>query len=320
MLPIVILTFITVFLVISAIFMGFTAAKESSAAHLRRRLRRMAKGIMGESIPEDVRKQIFKETPPFEAFLSRIPFLRNLDKLLDHAGLKITPAPFLLITLSMAFSGFLIGFLVRRNYLLALLLSLILLVLPFLYVRYLKHKRLDKFTGQFPDALNMIGRSLRSGHALTGAIQLIGEEMPDPVGELFRTAYEQQKLGLRTTDAIANMAERMDSLDLRFFILTIAINTEVGGNLAEVLDKLADTIRERIKLRRQVRVYTAQGRMSGYILAVLPIVTFVIFLFIMPGYEDVLLKEKQGHYILAGTALLQIVGFFVIRKIINIRI
>ena len=144
--------------------------------------------------------------------------------------------------------------------------------------------------------------------------------MPEPSGGLFKTAFEHQKLGLPVADTLANMTLRMECLDLRFFVVVISINSEVGGNLAEILDKLAETIRERLKIRRQVQVYTAQGRMSGYLLAALPIVTFIVLNFMMPGYEDVLTKEKPGQYILAVAAVMQIIGFLVIRKIINIRI
>lgn len=321
MLTIIILTFIAVFLVLSAIFLGFTAVKESPTVELKRRLRIMARDKKLHALPDDLRAEIIKETPPFELFLTRIPFLRDIDKLLDKAGLKVTPSRFLFQTVAIAFAGFVLAFIVgRRQYLPAILVALFLLVVPFVYLGILKRRRADKFTEQLPDVLTMIARSLRAGHSLNSAIELVGNEMPEPAKGLFKTAFDQQKLGLPVTDTLANMTLRIESLDLRFFVVVISINTEVGGNLAEILDKLADTIRERLRIRRQVRVFTAQGRMSGYLLAALPIVTFFILTFLMPGYEDVLIKEKTGQYILAAAALMQITGFFIIRKIINIRI
>jgi len=317
---VVILTFIAVFLVAYALSLGFTAAKESPTAELKRRLRLMSRDKRWQTLPDDLRTEILKETPPFEQFISRIPVIRNLDKLLDQAGRKITPARFLLLTLTLGVVGFTISFVIRRDYLLAILVELVLLTIPFLYLVFLRRQRIDKFTEQLPDVLTMIARSLRAGHSLNSAIELVGNEMPEPSKELFKTAFEQQKLGLPVTDTLANMTLRMESLDLRFFVVVISINAEVGGNLSEILDKLAETIRERLKIRRQVQVYTAQGRMSGYLLAVLPIFTFIMLNFLMPGYEDVLTKEKPGQYILALAALMQIVGFLVIRKIINIRI
>lgn len=320
MYTIVILTFVAVFLVIAAVSLGFTAAKESPSAELKRRLRRMARDKKLHPLPDDLRLEIIKETPPFEALISQIPFLRNIDKWLDQAGLKITPARFLLMTLAVSVAGYAMAFLLRRNHLLSLVVALILLAVPFIVLGVLKRQREDKFTEQLPDVLTTISRSLRAGHSLNSSIELIGNEVPEPAGGLFKTAFEQQKLGLPVTDTLTNMTLRMESLDLRFFVVVVTINTEVGGNLSEILDKLAETIRERLKIRRQVKVYTAQGRMSGYLLAMLPIVTFLFFNFMMPGYEDVLTKEKPGQYFLMGAVVMQIIGFLFIRKIINIRI
>lgn len=321
MLTVILLTFVAVFLVLTAAYFAFVVAKESPAAELRRRLRRMASDKGSETLPEGLRGEIIKEIPHFERILSRVPFLRNLDKLLDQAGVKATPTKFLLMTFAVTLSGFVLGFALRRDYIFGLILAAVVLVSSVFYLRVMKNKRIDKFTELLPDALTMISRSLRAGHSLTSAIELVGKEMPDPVGELFKTAYEQQKLGLRVTDTLSNMTERIESLDLRFFVTVININTEVGGNLAEILDKLAETIRERLKIRRQVKVYTAQGRLSGYLLAALPLVAFVMMHYVMmPGYEDVLIKEKTGQYILLTAAVMQFIGFLIIRKIINIRI
>ena len=320
MFTIVILTFIAVFMICSALYLGFMAAKESPAAELKRRLRIMARSKDPQTLPDELRAEIIREIPAYERIIARIPVLCNTEKWLDQAGLKLTPGRFLLQTLTIAMVGFSIAFVLQRSYLVALLAGLILLAIPFVYLVVLKRQREDTFTEQLPDALTMIARSLRAGHSVTSAMELVGKEMPEPSGGLFKTAFEQQKLGLPATNTMANMTLRMESVDLRFLVVVISINSEVGGNLAEILDKLAATIRERLKIRRQVRVYTAQGRLSGYLLAALPIVTFMVFSFLMPGYEDVLLKEKTGQQILALAALMQLSGFFVIRKIINIRI
>lgn len=321
MLPVVILTFIAAFLLVVTCVFIVLEAKESPTAQLKRRLRRMAREAHGESpLPEDLRLEIIKEIPPFERFLGSIPFLRNLDRLLDHAGLKVTPTRFLLSTFAVTLACFILTIILRKNYILAFVVAGVVLAFPYAYLFYLKSQRADRFTEQLPDTLTMISRSLRAGHSLTSAVELVGQEMPEPTSEFFRTAYDQQKLGLRVIDALANMSDRIESLDLRFFLTVVSIHSDVGGNLAEVLDKLAETIRERLKIRRQVRVYTAQGRLSGYLLAILPIVTFIIFSFMMPGYEDVLIKERKGHFILALAAAGQLIGFLFIRKIINIRI
>jgi tight adherence protein B len=325
---VLIISFIAVFLVIAAVALGAASIKDSPKAELKRRLRRMARNERDGGLSDDLRAEIIKETPPFERFLSRVILLRNLDKKLDHAGLKISVAKFLLIIVAAVLIGFIGGLYLALLWemsaiwivLLVILFTVAITSLPFLYLAILTSKRVEKFTELFPDALTMIARSLRAGHSFTSAIELVGTEVSEPVGSLFKTAYDQQLLGLRINEALNNMNERIESLDLRFFTTAVAINSEVGGNLAEILDKLAMTIRERLKIRRQVKVYTAQARMSGYILAALPIITFFLINILHPGYENTLLKEDQGKIMLIVAAVLQVVGFFVIRKIINIKI
>ncbi len=317
---IIVLTFISVFLLVSSLFFGFTTALEAPSTVLKKRLRRMAIRGNSSAIPEELRNEIIREIPPFERFLARIPLIRNLERSLDHAGLKTTTTLFTLYTLLAMVLGFCVGYAVMKGLLYACAAAIVVLLVVVVLLDQMKKHREEKFTEQLPDVLAMLSRSLRAGHSMNSAIELVGQEIADPAGELFKIAYEQQKLGLRILDTLANMLQRIDSLDLRFFITSVSIHGDVGGNLAEVLDRLAETIRERLKIRRQVRVITAQGRLSGYVLGALPIVVFIGLSVLMPGYEEQLFKEKLGNYMLIGAVILQIVGFFVIRKIINIRI
>ncbi|MDD2580843.1 MAG: type II secretion system F family protein [Desulfuromonadaceae bacterium] len=280
----------------------------------------MANNRSDQGMPEDLRSEIIRETPPLDRILAKLPFTRDLDRKLDYAGLKITTSLFLLIPIGLAVVVFTLTLLLTKSILIALAGAILVSLIPFGFLHFKIQQRLEKFTELFPDALTMVARSLRAGHSFTSAIQLVGQEVPDPVGGLFKTAYEQQLLGLRITETLQNLNERIESLDLRFFTTAVAINTDVGGNLAEILESLAQTIRERLKIRRQVKVYTAQGRMSGYVLGALPIVTFLIFNILNPQYESVLYKETMGRYVLAFAVFMQVIGFLVIRKIIKIRI
>lgn len=322
MLLIVLTIFIAAFLVIVAVYLNIAAIKDSPKAELKRRLRQVAsgKGQTPVSVPEELRTEIIKETPPIERLLNRAPALRLLDTKLDKSGLKITLPNFLLIVAGLLLVGFAVTFFLSRNLLMSIPAAIALAAIPFFYLEFKKHQREEKFTELFPDALAMISRSLRSGHSFTSAVQLVGAEVSDPVGSLFKTAYDQQLLGLRIIDTLTNLNNRIESLDLRFFTTAVAINSEVGGNFAEILDKLADTIRERIKIRRQLRVHTAQGRMTGYILAVMPVVVFFLMNIMIPGYQDTLLKDDTGRIILIVAAIMQVIGFLIIRRIINIRI
>jgi tight adherence protein B len=200
-------------------------------------------------------------------------------------------------------------------------------LVPLYYLRVRKGRRLNRFTEQFPDALDMISRSLKAGHSFTAAIQLVSSEMADPVAALFKTAYDEQALGVSTREAIAHMTDRVESTDLRFFVMAINIHREIGGNLGEILERLAKTIRERLVIRRQVRVYTAQARISGYILAVIPLAMAFFFYVTSPGYiEELWTTEitmsgfRVGVLAIVFAIAAQVAGFLVIRKIVNIRI
>jgi tight adherence protein B len=321
MLKAVALSFFAVFVVIMAAYVWYTAHKEAPATELKRRLRRMAREQHYDRMPDDLRSEILKETPPFEKFIAKIPILNNLDKFIDQCGLKIHPAIFLICMAASLIVPAGVAFVLKGSLFLAAFIGLSTFSAACIYVVTLKKRRMEKFIEQLPEALSMIARSLRAGHSLNSAIELIGTEFAEPIGPLFKTAFDQQRLGLRITDAVAGILQRVESLDFRFFVVVINIHAEIGGNLSDILDKLANTIRERLKLRRQVRVYTAQGRLSGYILAVLPIFAFVaIHYFLLPGYEDVFLKERQGQIILAYAIMSQFIGFLIIKRIINIRI
>ena len=317
--PIVAFIFLTVFCILVAVYLGVTGVQSSPKSELKRRLRNMAKqDTLG--MPAQLRSEITRETAPADRVLSRLPFTRNLDQKLDHAGLQLTASAFVLSSAGLALAGAAVTAYLTHSALFSLLAALASAVLAFGFLRFKTMQRTEKFTELFPDALTMIARSLRAGHSFNTAVQLVGQEIADPVGELFKVAYDQQQLGLRISDSLGNLNERVDSLDLRFFTTVVSIHTDIGGNLSEILDKLAVTIRERLRIRRQVQVYTAQGRMSGYVLGALPIIAYVCFNVLNPGYESALIKDPMGISILLVAAGMQLLGLLVIRNIIKIQI
>jgi tight adherence protein B len=175
------------------------------------------------------------------------------------------------------------------------------------------------FESQFPDALDMMRNAVRAGFALIRALQLVGTESPDPVGMEFRKTSEEINLGIPLKDALMDMTTRVESLDLRLFVTALLIQRESGGNLNEVLFKLSSTIRERFKLAGQIKIYTAQGRMSQLVLGMLPIAFALIVSIINPDYMRVLIQERQGHVLIAAAIIMQVLGYITIRKIISIK-
>jgi len=318
-LPIVAFIFLTFFCVFVAIYLDFVWRQGSPQSELRRRLRYLANtGARG--MPVKPRSEIMREVAPVDRYLLRLNFMRILEKKLDHAGFQLKVSSFALIYLTLAVACAAFAVFLTKSVLSGVLAVAASAVLTSVYIKLKTQRRCAKFTELFPDALSMISRSLRAGHSLNTAIQLIGQEVSNPVGELFKMAYDQQQLGLRITDSLTNMNERIESLDLRFFTTVIGINSEVGGNLTEVLDKLSVTIRERLRIRRQVRVYTAQGRMSGYVLGALPIIAFLAITILNPQYEVALIRDPMGLYVLILAVCMQLAGALIITNIIKIKI
>lgn len=311
--------FIAILLGIITVYMGYTAVKESPNYELKRRLRKLAL-TDDEILPADVQLDILQDMSPLDKFILDFSLLRRLDRLVDNAGFKIDVKIFILIILAIALAGFSFGLYLGRGILFAILLFIIFFVVPFFFLLIRKNARVIRFTEQLPDALDMVSRSLKAGHSISSAIQVVGKEMPEPVSGLFKTAYEEQTYGLTMRDALSHMLERMQSVDLRLFVTAVNIHRDVGGNLAETLERLAQTIRERIRIRRQIRVYTAQGRLSGYILLALPIFMALFLYTVSPDYLEELVIIDEGKYAIAFAVIAQVVGFLVIRKLINIRI
>ena len=192
--------------------------------------------------------------------------------------------------------------------------------LPTLFLLHRKKKRLRAFEAGFADAIDLMARAIRAGHAFSTGFQMVADECPEPVGEEFRRCFEEQKFGLPLRDSLLNLMDRIDLLDLRIFVTAVLIQREVGGNLAEILDKIAYTIRERFKILRQVRVYTAQGRLTGYLLAGLPVALGAVLFTMNAEYMSILFEREVGRVMIAGAAVMQVAGFFIIRKIIHIKV
>ena len=190
--------------------------------------------------------------------------------------------------------------------------------LPLLFVRRAARKRQDKFEEQFPEAIDLIARALRAGHAMPTALQMVADESADPVGAEFRTLFEQQNYGLALPDALRSFADRVQLLDARFFVTAVLTQRETGGNMSEVLDKLASVIRERFKVKRQVRVVSAHGRITGVVLGLLPPVIAGLIFLVSPDHIRLLVDDPLGLYMLVGGLVLQVTGVLIIRRIVNV--
>lgn len=295
----------------------------------RRRSKEIIKRLSGvapsgekpaEAFGDLFREERLTELTWLEPVLARLPHTRDLQHLLNQGNVPWRAGTFLLITVGAAVAMGLGAFVLLGYWIVALAAAAFAASLPYLWVRRKKTKRLDAFEEHFPEAIDFLGRAIRAGHAFSTGLQMVSEEAPEPVAGEFRQVFEEQKFGLPLEDSLLALADRVDLLDMRIFVTALLIQREVGGNLAEVLDKIAYTIRERFTIQRQVRVYTAQGRFTGYLLAGLPIAVGVLIYSMNTEYMRILFTHPTGRLMITVAAMLQITGYFIIRKIINIEI
>jgi tight adherence protein B len=209
---------------------------------------------------------------------------------------------------------------VSLSLLLAVMTAIIAGLLPEMWLRMRRRSRLRKFEEQFPEAIDLLGRAIRAGHPLSAGIRMVADEAPEPIAGEFRQAFEEQRFGLPFDDALLGLADRNELMDVRIFVTAVMIQREVGGNLAEVLDKIAQTVRARFAILRQLRVYTAQGRLSGYVLGAMPIVVALGIFALNPDYAMMLVTEPLGRFMIVGAVIMQIIGYLWIRRIVDIEI
>jgi tight adherence protein B len=273
-----------------------------------------------EAMPALLKDEMMSAIPALNKFLFSLPLSQRLELLIEQADVKIKVGPFALLVLALGAVGVLFGAHMGKNLFFALLIGAAMSSIPFLYLFNRRQARVKKFSEQLPDALDMAARSLRAGHSFTSALQVVSQEMAEPIAKVFRLAYEEQGYGIPIPEALNHMTRSVNSVDLRFFITAVNVQRETGGNLAEILEKLGMTIRERFKVLRQLRVYTAQGRLSGYILAALPVAMLVVMSVLNPKYIKVLFNTKTGVVMVVAAVALQVIGLLIIRKIIKIKI
>lgn len=293
----------------------------------RRRMRRRLEAIeessrvkAGSESDRVLRETVLSGIPSVNQLMLQVPLLVRFDITLRQADIGLTVARFFAIVGGLAVLGIVAGTIMRLPFAISLTLGAAVAAIPFAVVSFKKHKRLYKFSEQFPDAIDLLARAVRAGHAFTTGLELIAEELSDPVAGEFRTTYEQQNLGLSLNDALANMAVRVPLSDVRIFVTALQVQRESGGNLAEILDNLSEVIRERFKLYRQIQVITAEGRLSLYALTALPPIAAIAFSILHPDYLLPLVEDPIGPFLIVGALISQVIGYLVISKIVRIKV
>src|SRR5882724_812233 len=267
-----------------------------------------------------VRDEMMSSVPWLHQVMLRWSWSTKLQDTLVQAGMTIKPAKLLLISAIIGFSAYFISGYFLPHFYLSLPIAIAAVFLPIAFVLFKRKRRLRKFEEHFPEALDLLGRAVRAGHAFTTGLEMISKECAEPLAGEFRTAFEEQNFGLPLRDALLNLTERVPIIDVRFFVTALLIQKETGGNLAEILDGLARVIRDRFRIYREVQVRTAQGRLTAGILIALPIMMGFILSVLNPKYIGVLFTDPLGPIVLVTAAVMQAIGSAILWKIIHFEV
>ncbi|HJU91588.1 MAG TPA: type II secretion system F family protein [Pyrinomonadaceae bacterium] len=309
------------FLVLGAYLLA-THSTDKKRVRLQKRL---SEALLHSAHTEDIdvvlaRNELMSEIPWVNRTLISMQSALQLKRMLDQADLHITPSRLLMFSFISGLLGALAASVLTVFIPIMILAGLVTASLPFLHVFWKRKKRFDAFLEHLPDALDLMSRALSAGHAFPESLHMVSEEMPEPIATEFRKAYEEQNLGLSVKMAMENLTQRMPLLDLKICVTAIMIQRETGGNLAEILEKVAYTIRERFRILGDLKTLTTSSRLSAWLLCGLPIFVALAVTVLNPEYMSVLWKDPRGHYLIAIAMFMQVTGMLIVRKILKIKI
>lgn len=290
----------------------------------KKRVRRRLMTLTVTSLEEEgdglERRVLLSEVPWLNRLLMKLNGSQKLHSLLEQAGVRKPLGFFVLLSLVMAGMGFIAGWWLIHNYLVSILLAAVLSAFPYLSILSKRKSRMDKFERQLPEALDLMARALKAGHAFTGGLKMVADEMDEPIGLEFDKTLAEINFGIDIQEALKNLSARVDCPDLRFFVISIIIQRETGGNLAEILGNISYLIRERFKLHGRIRVLSAEGKFSAIVLIALPFLVAGILAFLNPDYLKILITDPIGHIMVGCALMMMMVGILVMKKMVAIKV
>jgi tight adherence protein B len=319
---IVLAVFAAAFLSAVAVYLVLSDKLGKRQRRVRARLEKLASDATEErqAAYAILRDDKLSQIPTLDRILSKFRFSKELQRTIDQAGVPLKAGALILGMLSLGGLISLLALTLFHILPLTVVAGLVGLSLPYLYILRKKKKRTEAFESLLPEAIDMMTNALKSGFSLGAALNMVAREIPDPLGIEFAITFEEQNLGVDLSEAMGNMQKRVQSEDLALFTTALVIQKRTGGNLVEILEKIGSTMRERFRLKREVRIFTAQGRFSGFILILIPIAMAVAIFVINPEYLKVLLTERVGNIMLGTAIIMQIAGVWIIKRIVDIRI
>jgi tight adherence protein B len=315
------LLFAAVIFLLEGIYTWWSNTRSEIAKRMERRLQLVSAGAHGNREQQSILKQRYiNESAGVERWLLSMPRVHSFDRLLEQSGLGWSAPKFFVYLLFAFLATFMLALLLRLPTVFAFLLGLAGAQLPLLILHRARNKRFKKFELQLPEVADLISRALRAGHAFSSALQMVRDEMPQPASGEFRITADEINYGVPMNDALLNLVTRMPLIDLRYFVIAVLIQRESGGNLAEILGNISYIIRERLKLLGRIRVLSAEGKMSAWVLGLLPFAVGFVISVVNPKYIRVLWTDPTGIMMLVGAALMMLTGFIWMRTIIRIRV
>jgi tight adherence protein B len=320
------LFFFLFFCVLAIVLVSTAVGLNFLESQRKRQVKGMLRAVEGKA-GDPIETEILFDAADEEAYVarvvSRLDWARGVETTLHQSGLNWSMNRLVLSCAIAGAIGFIVGW--RFNVLVFSALSMAAIaiaagLLPYFFVRYKRWQRFEAFEEQFPEALDFLARSMRAGHAFSISLEMLGDESPDPLGQEFRTLFNEQNLGAPLDVALGNMVLRLPLVDVRFFVSSVLLQKQTGGNLSEILTRLAYVIRERFRLKGQVKAASAHGRLTAGILTVMPIVLMLAMFIVAPGYLQGMAQDPDGKWLILVAIVAQIVGYFFIRKIIRIKV
>lgn len=309
----------TVFVIELSLY-AYRTIRNPDRGKIRKRLRDLPSGRDAMGLPDIVRKRVMSDVPVLNQILAHIPRLQRLDRLLLQANAQYRLSVFILLAVFLGLTGLLGSSLIITNHLISIIIAGSLGSIPFFYLRRKKKKRMEKFQRQLPEGLELIARSLKAGHAFPGAMKLAADEFDDPLGPEFHETLNEINFGVSVGDALKNLADRIDCSDLKYFVISVILQRETGGNLAEIIESIAYIIRERFKLFGKIRVLSAEGKLSAIILVAIPFLVIIALHFTNPDYISVLFSDPAGRKAAGIAAFMMAIGIIVMTKMVNIKV
>ncbi|WP_036302646.1 type II secretion system F family protein [Methylotenera sp. L2L1] len=313
-----VLAFLAVVLFLEGAYLAWNAYKGPEAKRIEKRLQAMTISNTHES--SLVKQRLLAQAPGMQRLLLQIPRIHQLDKVILQSGLNCSVARFIALCLLMAAGGFVVTLLLGLSFTAAIVVTVFATCVPLFYLLNAKQKRIHTIEQQLPSALDLMGRAMTAGHAFPSALQMVSSEMPEPIASEFRIVFDEINYGIPTPEALMNLAERVPSTDLSYFVIAVLIQRETGGNLAELLANISELIRARLKLLGTVRVLSAEGRLSAWILTILPFVLGAILQLMNPKFLSILWTDPKGVKMVVMALILMVLGIFAMWRIIKIRV